>query len=92
MSLYSIQQEVAQERLYQDQKWGHEFDDKNTLNDWNTYLGIYAAKATALGTPSAEQRAQMVKVAAIAVAALEAFDRNNGFPARHYDKTGVTAR
>jgi hypothetical protein len=33
-----------------------------------------------------EQRNNMLKVAALAVAALETFDRNDGFAPRHYDE------
>lgn len=87
----SILIEIENERYYQDRRFGHEFDNRNTLNDWATYLGIYTAKATEMGKPSAKQREALVKVAAIAVAAIEAFDRNVGFPSRHYDVPGVTS-
>jgi hypothetical protein len=78
--------EILAERAYQDQKWGTAFDDKNTINDWGTYIGIYLAKATNMGADAAEQRKQLVKVATLAVAAIQTFDRNAGFPARHYDQ------
>jgi len=55
------------------------------LGCWAAYLGIYTGKATAITAPPAEQRRQMLKVAAIAVAAVEAFDRNGGFAPRHYE-------
>lgn len=77
--------EIQAERLYQDNKWGTEFDDKNTLNDWIVYINNYAAKAAFMGNTPEEQRAALIKVASLAVAALETFDRNNGFPKRHYD-------
>ncbi len=80
-----VLEEIRQERVYQHHKWGVAFDDHNTINDWGTYIGIYLGKATHMMAPPAEQRKQMMKVAAIAVAACEAFDRNERFAPRHYD-------
>lgn len=80
-----VYKEIQDERAYQDGKFGVAFDDENTINDWGTYINIYLAKATAMATPNSEQRKQMVKVAALAVAALQTFDRNGGFSSRHYD-------
>jgi len=80
-----ILDEIVAEREYQDGKWGAAFDDANTVNDWAAYLGIYTGKATAITAPPAERRRQMLKVAAIAVAAVEAFDRNGCFAPRHYE-------
>lgn len=82
----SVYDEIREERTYQDEKWGTEFDDKNTLNDWCTYIVMYLGKAAYMGSPKEAQRSFFLKVAALAVAALEAFDRNNGFAPRHYDK------
>lgn len=82
----NVYEELKVERNYQDQKWGHDFDDKNTLNDWLTYINIYGAKAAAMDVSKEDQRKYMVKVAALAVAALETFDRNDGFAPRHYDQ------
>jgi len=84
--------EIEAERAYQDAKWGNTFDDKNTVNDWNQYIAGYGYRAASMenvGKPE-EQRAAMVKVAALAVAALETFDRNNGFAPRHYDPARTT--
>lgn len=82
-----VLQEVKAERKYQDEKWGTAFDDKNTLNDWAAYIGIYLGKATDMGNSAFPdiQRKYMLKVATLAVAAVETFDRNEGFPPRHYD-------
>lgn len=87
MSLETIVNAVATERAYQNLKWGEAFDNKNTVNDWVAYINIYAAKATDMAATKPVQRSAMLKVAALAVAALEAFDRNEGFPPRHYDKS-----
>jgi hypothetical protein len=79
--------QIATERQYQDQRWGTEFDDKNTLNDWAAYINVYLTRALCMenvGKPE-NQRIAMVKVAALSVAALEAFDRNGKFAPRHYD-------
>lgn len=85
----NIAEQIRAERLYQDSRWGTEFDGKNTINDWGTFIGIYLAKATDMSASSDTQRKQLLKVATLAVAALEAFDRNGGFAARHYDRTGA---
>ena len=38
MSTKTIIAEITNERNYQKRKWGNEFDDKNTVNDWVTYI------------------------------------------------------
>jgi len=81
-----IFKEINEEREYQNSRWGTEFDDKNTLNDWNMYIGMYGGYAAEIGKSKEHQRKYMSKVAALAVAALETFDRNDGFAPRHYDK------
>ena len=80
-----IFKEVSAERDYQDSRWGTEFDEKNTLNDWWAYSNHYWARAAAMGNTKEQQRAALVKVAALATAALERFDENDGFAPRHYD-------
>lgn len=86
MNRDEIFNELKQEREYQDKKWGTEFDDKNTVNDWGTYINIYLAKATDMKATKEQQREAMRKVAALSLAALESFERNGKFAARHYDK------
>lgn len=80
-----IFKQIEAERAYQDTRWGTSFDDKNTINDFAAYIGTYLGQATKIGLSKAEQRVQLLKVAALSVAALETFDRNNGFAPRHYD-------
>ncbi len=69
--------------------WTYEFDDSNTANDWLAYINIYLGRAvqtSAAGVDHHEQfRDNMVKVATLACAAIEAVDRNSGLPPRHYD-------
>lgn len=85
MSLSTILDEIKAERNYQEEKWGADFDDINNLDDWITYIVTYCGLSALQLTPT-KQRGKMLQVAALAVAACEAFDRNNGFPPRHYDK------
>lgn len=81
----NIFNDILKEREYQNRKWGVSVDDKNTINDWTSFMVNYLGKAIAMANSKEEQRLYLIKVAALAVAALESFDRNNGFPNRHYD-------
>jgi len=81
----NIFEQINQERDYQDGKWGVGFDDKNTMNDWFTYIAIYGGRACEMARTKEEQRKFLLKTATLAVAALEAFDRNDGMAPRHYD-------
>lgn len=77
---------IEAERQYQDGIFGTQFDDKNTVNDWVAYISAYAGRAGAFTSDPEDQRKAMVKVAALAVAALEALDRNGQFAPRHFDQ------
>ena len=80
--------EIDREREHQDKKWGHDFDDKNTVNDWTAYIARYSSNASFTNYGEC-QREALLKTAALAVAAIEAFDRNDGFPLRHYQNGEV---
>jgi hypothetical protein len=80
-----VLEEIRAEREYQDGQWGTEFDDKNTLNDWVTYVNIYMAQAAVMTATPEEQRKNMLKAATLLVAAVETFDRNGQFAPRHYE-------
>lgn len=69
-----IYREVNLERSYQDDKWGGpDHDDTETEESWQRYITEYAnARDRAEGY---DFRKRMVKVAALAVAALESHDR-----------------
>jgi hypothetical protein len=82
----SILDEIRAEREYQNTQWGVTFDDRNTLNDWSTFICMYSGRAADINSTPEDQRKYFLKTATLAVAALEAFDRNGGFPSRHYDK------
>lgn len=86
MERQEILKRILDEREYQDQKWGTDFDDKNTVNDWGTYINHYVAKATQMNMSADAQEQAFLKVAALAVAAVESSGRNKGFPLRHYDR------
>jgi hypothetical protein len=86
----SIVAEIKAEKEYAENLWGTEFDDKNTANDWASYLMIYAGRAvemdrtTRLFNPI-RFRTDMLKVAGLAISAIQTLDRN-GIAKRHYDK------
>jgi hypothetical protein len=70
------------ERQYQLSVWGNEFDDTNSQNDWVSYITKYAGRGTAdvqktLYPDPQGFRSAMIKVATLAIAALEALDRHN---------------
>lgn len=71
---------IALERGRQVEKWGDSFDDANTDQDWAAFIMHYTAIGTtsrlgaAAGIPF---RDAMVKVAALAAAAVEAHDRKH---------------
>lgn len=80
---------IEAERAYQQERWGNVFDDQNTANDWGTYIGHYVGNATPLVLDQAKFEKHMLKVAALAVAAIETSRRNGGPAPRHYDKVSV---
>lgn len=70
--------EILLERERQQLKWGDAFDDKNSPYNWAAYITQYATRHL-IGDPAAvsnaDFRADMVKVGALAVAAIQAMDR-----------------
>jgi len=84
-NLDRIYEDVKAELNYANERWGTEFDDKNTLNDWINYIGIYLGQAGSIGTPKEEQRVQMVKALGLCMSAINSFDRNDGWAPRHYE-------
>jgi len=73
MSTQSVLNEVAQERERQINTYGWD-DSLNSKNDWAAYVTTYAGRARdeRIGE---DFRRNMIKVAALAVAAIEACDR-----------------
>jgi len=66
---------IRNERIQQDQQWGGpDHDDTHELEDWCMFIEYQLERCNGVGGP--EYRERMVKVAALAVAAIEAWDRN----------------
>lgn len=77
-----IYDQIKAERAYQKKRWGDELDDKyNTPWMWVAYITAYATRwmigsFIPLERPVVEKfRDSMIKVAALAVAAVESLDR-----------------
>lgn len=92
----SILEEIKNERARQDAMWGHEIDDtKNTPWMWAAYIAQYATKWMVGSFTPFERttvdgfRTCMVKVAAIAVAAIESLDRQRAKGGAFYEKEAV---
>jgi hypothetical protein len=77
---------IEKERAYQDAKWGTEFDDKNTPNDWVSYISIYLGKAVTMPWDREAFRTAILKVVTLGVAILE----REGYAPRHYDPKEVS--
>lgn len=67
--------EITKEREYQDGKWGGPTHDD--LHDEEEWMDILEHYATGGDEGLHDFRTSMVKVAAIAVAAIESYDRKN---------------
>lgn len=85
----TVLDEVFSERMRQMRLWGNDFDDKNTANDWASYIMNYVAKGAYAGrqetyTP-AKFRECLKKAATLCIAAMEAIDRNGDCAPRHYE-------
>ena len=75
----AVMAEVAAERMQQDQQWGGAaHDDKLESDDWVLKINLQADAAMGVGGP--EFRERMVKIAALGVAAVQAWDRNDARP------------
>lgn len=71
MNRQEIFAEVNAERVLQDAKWGgHQHDQSHSPNDWIAYITKHAGKAA----DGDSFRDQMIKVAALAIAAIESID------------------
>lgn len=73
-SAYGVYQEIQREREHQDAQWGGpEHDDQHTGYDWLEFIEYQTGKIN--DPPS--YREGLIKIAALAVAALESYDRKN---------------
>lgn len=82
MERQDILKEINAEREYQVNKWGNDADDtKNSPNDFVAYISHHASRwfnggfAPYDAATVAAFRKQMIKTAALAVAAIESLDR-----------------
>ena len=74
--LASVLTEVFHERRKQDLKWGGPaHDNQHNSHDWIAYITLHAGRAVMWPWDRETFRKQMVRVAALAVAAVEWCDR-----------------
>ena len=74
----AILQEIAIEREAQDAKWGGSpHDDMHSTFDWVRFIRHHTNRAVGRRKKD-DYRKQMIRIAALAVAAIEAFDRKVG--------------
>jgi len=80
----NIYDEIKKEREYQIAKWGNDKDDElNNPNDWVAYITHHSSRWFPGGfRPYSSEvledfRKQMVKVATLAIAAIESHDRKS---------------
>ena len=77
-----VLQEIREERARQDVKWGTAHDDEHFPADWAILVSRYAIESVFMPTADEEfdgpkHRKQMIQAAALAVAAIESYDRQN---------------
>ena len=77
-SMRDIFDEIVRERIAQDEKWGGSpHDDEHSLFDWVGFIRHHANRAVG-GRAKDDYRKQMIRVATLACAAIQAFDRKVG--------------
>jgi len=87
MSHYNITPEIGAiegELDYAAEKWGTDFDDKNTLNDWVTYATLYGTDAAKMGNGQDVQYSFLIKAAGLLIIAANRVRRGEVAP-RHYE-------
>jgi len=65
-------------------QWGHEFDNRNSLNDWAACMVIYLGKALEMGATPETVMKNLHKAAGITLATIVQYE-SAGIAARHYD-------
>lgn len=80
-----IFKDIEKELAYAEAKWGTEFDDKNTLNDWVAYSINYIGQATRMDADKEKQSAALRKSIGLLVNALIRVE-NGTLANRHYDQ------
>lgn len=72
-AMETILQEIAAERKRQDEKYGARHDDQHDVIDWQAFIEYQLDEAVMADADDARER--FIKVAALAVAAVESYDR-----------------
>jgi len=88
--LITILEEIDKEVSRQIKLWGFDFDDKNTANDWCSYICNYVAAGAYAGrneeyTPE-KFRKNLKKAACLCISAMLTIDRNGDCAPRHYER------
>ena len=65
-------------------EWGKDFDAKNTLNDWTSFVCDYASSAGHWKNPLSESREKLIKAAGLCINAIRQIDSGT-LAKRHYD-------
>ena len=77
--------EIIEERRRQDKQWGGpKHDDEHSANDWRDFLREHIKKSC-----SGDYRYQMIRVAALAIAAIESHDRLRAAPVEASPSAGA---
>ena len=85
MSRQEIYNQIDKERKIQDDRWGEDFDLKNSYNDWATYINMYISNGGKMNADFFDQRKAFLKVASLCVAVLEQMNKHGELIPRHYD-------
>jgi hypothetical protein len=80
----TIYEEIEKEREHAKTRYSVSWDSRNTINDWTAYIVSYLGKAVVYPFNGARWRETMIKIAGLAVSAIEAYD-TTGLHPRHYD-------
>lgn len=76
----NIINQICEEREAQDILWGKEHDDQNSQSEWIALMTRHLGLAVNDGgqTSCSRYRKQLIRVAALAIAAIESLDRREG--------------
>lgn len=81
MTIAKFLLDIANERAYQDKKWGGpRHDDTHDCLDWGSYIQKHLNRLVdcgVYGKGHAAQRKQYIRIAALCFAAIESMERNN---------------
>lgn len=77
---------LREESNHSAKKWGEDFDEQNTLNDWTAYAQVYVGRAVDMGNINnrSTQYKALIKAANILLTAATRV-RRRALRARHYD-------